>query len=233
MRRSYERAAAIWEGLARHWTYAYAPFALGQLNLVTGHWPEGTRLLEEAVKHSTKGRNLHIQRKAQHELAEAELLMGRAQPAWLRLDPLVAVAGQEEEVDVIPLLPLIAWADLELEQSAPARALLEEAAERAHLQHHQLAMLDVLRVRAMLHLREEQWPAAEESLVQALASCRAMPYPYAEAKLLYCYGQMHAAKGEPERARERFEAALAICARLGEGLYRPHIEHALAAIEGR
>ena len=59
---------------------------------------------------------------------------------------------------------------------------------------------------------------------------RAMPYPYAEAKALYVYGQLHAVKGETEQAREKYEAAIAICERLGEGLYRPHIERALAEL---
>jgi hypothetical protein len=31
-------------------------------------------------------------------------------------------------------------------------------------------------------------------------------------------------RGEPERARKRLEAALVICDRLGEGLYRNRIE---------
>jgi hypothetical protein len=58
-----------------------------------------------------------------------------------------------------------------------------------------------------------------------------MPYPYAEAKALYVYGQLLVAKGEPGPAREQYWAALAICDQLGEGLYRPHIERALAVLE--
>lgn len=41
-------------------------------------------------------------------------------------------------------------------------------------------------------------------------------------------GPLTDVQGEPERAREKYRAALAICARLGEGLYHPHIERALA-----
>jgi hypothetical protein len=34
----------------------------------------------------------------------------------------------------------------------------------------------------------------------------------------------------PKRAREKYKAASAVCERLGAGLYRPHLERALAAL---
>ncbi len=98
-------------------------------------------------------------------------------------------------------------------------------------QRHQLALLDTLRVCALLDVRQARWHEAERALEEALALARAMPYPYAEAKALLVYGQLHAAKGEPEPARARFAAALAILDRLGEGLYRPHIARALAELQ--
>jgi hypothetical protein len=57
-----------------------------------------------------------------------------------------------------------------------------------------------------------------------------MPYPYAEAKALYVYGLIRAARGEPDRARARYDAAMAILARLGERLYAEHVERAQAAL---
>jgi len=68
-------------------------------------------------------------------------------------------------------------------------------------------------------------------LAEALASTRAMPYPYAEAKILWVYGRLETARGDPAAARKRFTAALTICDRLGEGLYRTHVEHDLAALQ--
>lgn len=44
---------------------------------------------------------------------------------------------------------------------------------------------------------------------------RSIPYPYGEAHLLRLYGEMHAQRDEPGRARARLEAALAIFGRLG------------------
>ncbi len=74
---------------------------------------------------------------------------------------------------------------------------------------------------------------ADAALREAIQVAREVLYPYAEAKARYVYGQLHAAKGEPELAREQFEAALAICGRLGERLYAVRIERALAALEAR
>jgi hypothetical protein len=59
---------------------------------------------------------------------------------------------------------------------------------------------------------------------------QAMPYPYAELKALLVYGQLEVTRGDLAAAQERFEQALAICDRLGEGLYRPRIEQDLELI---
>jgi hypothetical protein len=58
-----------------------------------------------------------------------------------------------------------------------------------------------------------------------------MPYPYAELKALWVYGRLEAARGDSAAARKRFEAALAICDRLGEGMYRAPIERDLLALD--
>jgi hypothetical protein len=57
-----------------------------------------------------------------------------------------------------------------------------------------------------------------------------MHYPYAEAKALFAYGQLRIQQCEPQQANECFEAALAICSRLGERLYAQRIEQALAGL---
>jgi hypothetical protein len=80
-------------------------------------------------------------------------------------------------------------------------------------------------------MRQQRFGEAEAALEEALILCRAMPYLWAEAKALYVSGLLHQAKGEQQVARERLEAALAICARLGERLYAARIEEALAALE--
>jgi hypothetical protein len=92
-------------------------------------------------------------------------------------------------------------------------------------------LVDALRIQARLCIRQQRWAEAEAALEEALSLCRAMPYPWAEAKALYVSGLLHKAKGEQEAARELLEAALAICARLGERLYAEQMEQALAGLE--
>ena len=58
-----------------------------------------------------------------------------------------------------------------------------------------------------------------------------MPYPYAEAKALYVYGQLRTAQGEHDQARASFEEALAILNRLNERLYATRVECALASYQ--
>ena len=62
------------------------------------------------------------------------------------------------------------------------------------------------------------------------ALARGMPYPYAEARLLHVYGLLHAEQGEPEPARERQEAALAIFRRLGARKDIERVEQDIAAL---
>jgi len=68
-------------------------------------------------------------------------------------------------------------------------------------------------------------------LEEGLTLAHSMPYPYAEAHLLHVYGAMHAQRGEPEPARERLEAALAIFRRLGARKDAERVEQALADLQ--
>jgi hypothetical protein len=90
-----------------------------------------------------------------------------------------------------------------------------------------LARVDILRIQALLEIRESRWQAAEHVIEEALALCHAVSHVYAEAKTLHTYGQLSAAMGDLTRARGHYEHALAICDRLGEGLYRTSIERDL------
>lgn len=60
----------------------------------------------------------------------------------------------------------------------------------------------------MVQRQQGRWDEAAGTLEEALALVRPMPYPY--ARILHEYGMLHVHEGEPERARERFHAALDI-----------------------
>jgi hypothetical protein len=129
-----------------------------------------------------------------------------------------------EEVDVPHLLPALAWAHLVLGDVAAAAALATEAVERMratglpHSLHDPggpIALVDALRVQALVTLRQGQAAEAQALLEEASGIARGIPYPYGEARLLQVYGQFHAAQGAPGPARAHLEAALIILRRLG------------------
>jgi predicted negative regulator of RcsB-dependent stress response len=165
---------------------------------------------------------------AEQGLAEMELVQGEAERARARLEatPNPAYARQAE-VQIVWLLP---WALLEVGEVERAADLIEPVVADARAQGIRVRLADALRILALVQLRRGQHGAAVAALEEACAQARSIPYPWAEAKALSVYGHVHAAKGEPEQAREKYEQALAIFEQLGEGLYRPHIEAALAAL---
>jgi tetratricopeptide (TPR) repeat protein/transcriptional regulator with XRE-family HTH domain len=226
---TFERAADLMGPLEESWVSAYALLGQSWLGLGTGDGEAATRALEDVTARAESIGELQVLRHAAAALAERDLLEGRPEAARARLEPLLDRAGQHE-LHVTLLLPLLAWAQLSLGDHLRATDLAAEGVERARTQTHQLALVDALRIQARVAAAEGRGTAARAALEEALTLARAMPYPYAEAKALYVYGLLLAADGEPERARERFTAALALCDQLGEGLYRPHIERGLAGL---
>jgi tetratricopeptide (TPR) repeat protein len=164
-------------------------------------------------------------------LAERELLLHQPTAAQARLAAFLNYPGMAEHVRMVQALaiapPVLAWAEAELGHDAQAAERLEAAIASATARRWHLYLVDALRIKGLLAARQRRWEEARAVLDEALTLCRAMPYPYAEAKALYVFGQLYAARGEPVRAREQYRAALAICERLGEGLYRSHIKQSL------
>jgi class 3 adenylate cyclase/tetratricopeptide (TPR) repeat protein/DNA-binding XRE family transcriptional regulator len=211
--------------------WAYAPFGQGLIRAVTGDVKEGRRYLEEAISINKDGGLPFILHRIQRDLAEVELVEGQAAEARARLQPIVQSPGCEQYNDITPLLPLLAWACIELGDESQAETLLERAALQAEAQHHYLALLDVLRVRGLFCIKQQRWQAGLEVLEQALTLARAMPHPYAEAKVLYASGCLEAAHGDHATARQQFTAALTICSHLGERLYAERIERVVSALD--
>jgi tetratricopeptide (TPR) repeat protein len=224
-----DRSAAILQQVGTSRTSAWPPLALGQLYLAQGNWDDAARSLEQAITLAARRPDREALRYAHSLLAERELLTGSAAAAHDRLISLLD-RPEEQEAKVAPLLPLLAWAHVELGDEEAADGEVQEASTRATPQGMRPVLADAWRVRALLNVRRRNWDAAKADIEASLQVARAMPSLYAEAKALYVYGQLHSANGEPEQAREKYQAALAICVRLGEGLYRPHIELALANV---
>jgi transcriptional regulator with XRE-family HTH domain len=199
------------------WRAIYPPLWSGMVDLNEGHETRAVQHLAVAIARAEGFDDVQALTLAQSALAERDLLAGQATDALARLTPLV----ESREVRVAPLevaqlLPLLAWAELETHLASTAGSAIRVFRPNA------------LRVRALVAIAQGRCAQAETALEEAVARAHGMPYPHAEAKALYVYGKLHAAKGEPDLARGKYEAALSICKRLGEGLYRPYIERALA-----
>jgi hypothetical protein len=220
-----QRAATMMRQIDRG-IYYYLLIATGTLDLAEGREQDAEQHLREGLALAAREGDVAAQRHGQWVLAERDLLIGgRAADTLACLEPLLDRPGMRERY-VEPLLPLVAWAQLGLDRDDEAAATLAAAKARCG----RLWLVDVLRVEGMLAIKQGRWDDAAAGLDEALAMSRAMPYPYGELKALYVSGQLHATKGEPMLAREKYQAALCICERLGEGLYRPHIERALAEL---
>jgi tetratricopeptide (TPR) repeat protein len=191
----------------------YALVSLVQLHLARGEWEEVSRCLEEGVALAHHSIDLRMWPQLQRLLAERDVLEGCPDAALARLSPLLDHPGTEG-IERTLLLPLVAWAHLERGEDAEAAEVVARGIRLAREQNHRLALVDALRVQAMVAIRQERWDEAERSLEEGVALARSMPYPYAEARLLHIYGEVHLQKGEPEPARKRLEAALAIFRRL-------------------
>jgi tetratricopeptide (TPR) repeat protein len=208
-----EQALAICSQ-AGGWAGSFARQAMGQVCMAEGRWDEAGQHLEEALVQASPNGDLQIVRWAARSLAELEVRQGCAPAACARLVPLLDRPGLDE-FDVTAFLPVLAWAYLELGDLARAEDTVEQALRRARAEQLRLILVDALRVHAMILARLGRSVEAEHALQEGIALARAMPCPYAEARLLQIYGRLDVERGAPEPARKRLDAALAIFRRLG------------------
>jgi tetratricopeptide (TPR) repeat protein len=231
-RSAFERAAAVMRELPPSWISTYALLGLGRMGLAEGHFAAAQRDLADATARSDDFNELQVVRCAQSILAERDLLEGKPAQALARLEPLLD-RDEQREIHVTMLLPMLAWAAYDLGDVERAEGVVAQSIERARTQRCQLALVDALRIAAIIQIRQRRARQAQTSLLEALDLSSAMPYPYAAAKSRYVTGQLHLARGEPEQARAQFDEALAICTDLGERLYAAHLERAIYLLNGR
>ena len=216
-RRDLERALQLGRHLGLSREVGEVLWMLGNLALSEGKWEEAAQYLNEARSYGWEG--------AQYALALRELLAGRPEAACELLLPVP---------DPLPILPgypfqLLAWAEIELGHEAEAEALLEESIRRTTILHEEDRwFLDPHLFQARLRARQKRWAEAEALLEGVLASYRPEFNGDIKAIALYFYGRLHSEKGEPDLARQRWEAALVILHRQGERLYAEQIERLLA-----
>jgi tetratricopeptide (TPR) repeat protein len=200
----------------------YPPHGLGLLCLAEGREEEAVHYLTRALTLAQRNHDMPVLCGVQGFLAERDLLAGRQEAARIRLIPLLDTPGPMVSFSK-EVLAMLAWSYLEVGEADQAQALLTQVLSTAR----QAQMAPSL-VQALLLSKEERWEEAEQAVQEALMLCRRMAAPYAEAKALYTAGLISHDKRELEQARQRFEAALGICTRLGERFYALRIEQVLA-----
>jgi transposase len=144
--------------------------------------------------------------------AERHVRQGHPEQALAILEPLCATLTLEAQV---LLLPLTAWTYLEAGRVNDAETVATRVVTMVTTAKNQAALVDALWVRTMVATRRGAWAAAAQDIQRGVVLAQAMPYPYAEGRLLSVSGEMRAAIGDPERARECLDAALGIFQRLG------------------
>jgi tetratricopeptide (TPR) repeat protein/transcriptional regulator with XRE-family HTH domain len=202
---------------------------LGRLSLAQGQAEAAAEYFQRALALTERSTNPTLLFWGSCAVAEQDLVEGHPEAARARLEPFLdhapLRAGERASVR-----HLLGWAYVDLGDLERAEALLTASStlERAHLRPW--AVLGVLRSQARLALRQGRGPEAEHALAEALALAQAIRTPYDEAQTLYLYGLLYLRQDEAKPARERLEAALALCAQLGDRLYARQIEQVLAKL---
>jgi tetratricopeptide (TPR) repeat protein len=223
-----ENSLAVFRALGLSHLSAYPPLGLGWLCTIEGHRAAGEQYLAEAEALARQSGPAQVLRFITALRAECALLAGRPDLANACLLPWFSDEPMQERTR-LELSVLRAWAAVELGLEADADALVAETVRSAQACHMHLVLPDALRVQALWSMRRQRWEEAGEALEEAIALSHDMSYPYVEAKALYVFGQMWETQGEADRACTCFEAAMALCHRLGERLYGAAIERSLAA----
>src|SRR5262245_7729704 len=152
-----------------------------------GREADGRRLLEGAMDRIVRVGVVFLLQEPTCLLAETDLLSGLAEQARRRLTTLLAdVHPTPADAKARRPLLLLAWAEIALGHSADAEARLNALLADAT----PLFYVDALRVRGLLAAQQERWDVGAEALEEAVGRAHAMPYPYAELKAHWVYGQL-------------------------------------------
>ncbi|PWT73032.1 MAG: hypothetical protein C5B60_08735 [Chloroflexi bacterium] len=223
----FQSSAQIVDSIGSSWASLYPPLGLGLLALAEDDREKSKRYLEhDALEAAIQEGNLYVIRWAQPSLAERDLLDGRPEVALARLEPWLDRPGQVE-TDVDAILGKVAWAHLELGETERAKEVITAAIDRSSKCGNANALVDCLRVQGLVALRCQRYTAAEEAISRAVSLGERMPSPYDVAKARYAYGLLCIAQGNEPAALWQLQEARDICLRLGEGLFRKHIEREL------
>jgi transposase len=234
-REAHERALALIRAIGPCRLTATAHIIAGVWHYWDGAWADATRCLEEGIASAERSGDLQTLPVAHWILAEMDLLGGRPEAAVARLEPLLDRPGLQESVvtglpSTLLLRATLAWAHLERGATAEAREAAALTIARATALGYRLPLVEAWRIQGTVCMREGRWDEARRAFADGLALAHALPYPYAEARLLHMNGLLHIQAGESAAARAQLGAARALFERLGARRDIVLVEQALASL---
>jgi tetratricopeptide (TPR) repeat protein/transcriptional regulator with XRE-family HTH domain len=225
-RQDFEQAVTLLPEARPYLPLFESHLRMGLLSLAQGQAEAAAEHLQRGLALAEWSEHLVFLQWTSSVMAYQDLVEGHPEAARARLEPFLdrssLRAGERAWMQ-----HLLGWACVELGDLERAEVLLAEASALATAHLRRWVLLGVRHSQARLALRQGRGSEAAQALAGALALSQAMHTPYEEAQTLYLSGLLHLQQGEPQPARERLEAALALCAQLGERLYARQIEQAL------
>ena len=208
----------------------YLPSAyLGVLRKAQGAWEDANQCFSDAASLAREAGNGEGTRYAESRLAEMDVLQDRPTEARARLGRRPDLSDLTSFYEIV-LLSALAEAHADTGDPAGAEEVAYLALTRARRTRNRVDGVEELRVRARVLSTQGRTEEATAALEEALSWARPMPYPYAEARILYEYGMLHLRESEPEKARKRLSAALGIFGRLRAKKDAGRTEQALRAL---
>jgi hypothetical protein len=194
-----------------------------------GDWDQARAYLENCLRSARSLRIVHVERTALAYLAELDILHGRPRDAVTRLHPVTAGHPPPATEDLawnyaVQLLSVLAAAHLELGDLPPARAYARRAVSQARRTGAWLHGLRALEVHGMIQARDGHHDLARAAYAEGVHRAAAMPFPYAQARLLRAHGLLDRQQNDHAKLAQ----ALAIFEDLGADADAARLRQAIA-----
>jgi tetratricopeptide (TPR) repeat protein len=211
-RESFDRSLALARQIDASAILPYPLFGLGLLALARCDGEAVVQYAEECLTIATRTEDVQILRAGHSLLAEQDLEDGRPEIARARLQ---ALKPDEEGLDLRSILPTLAEACLMMGDLDAAHTYIADGVTKATTSHSRVGLVEVLLVQALALMAQERRQEGAAVLDEALRLARAMPYPYAVARLLSVDSLWHICAGQEPQARQKLDEANAVFHRLG------------------